>query len=280
MKKVLSILLAVVLCFSVCAMFTGCGKEAKTYVVLEEDFGGEEYGIGFRNEDVALGLEVQKQLDAMIEDGTAAEISKKWFAEDIIYVTDQYVEPEVTVSDDDTSLQDILDKGKIVIGLDDSFPPMGYRDENNEIVGFDIDLAKEVAKRMGIEVEFQSIDWDSKELELSTGKIDALWNGMTITDERIDAMYFAKPYLKNRQIVIVAEDSGITSKADLEGKVIGLQKGSSSLEAFEADKETSASVASVEQYADNVTAFMDLKAGRIDAFVVDEVVGRYIMENN
>ena len=72
----------------------------------------------------------------------------------------------------------------IVVGLDDNFPPMGFRDEKNELVGFDIDLAKEAAKRLGASVTFKPIDWNAKEAELNGKRIDVLWNGLTITEER------------------------------------------------------------------------------------------------
>ena len=179
----------------------------------------------------------------------------------------------------DQSLEKIKAAGKFIVGLDDSYPPMGYRDEKNEIVGFDIDLAREVASRLGVEVEFQPIDWDSKELELNSGKIDCIWNGMTITDERMENMFFAKPYIANQQIIIVPAASGITSVAQLEGKVIGLQKGSSSLEALTANP-ISEKVKEIVEYPDNVAAYMDLQAGRIDVFVVDSVVGRYIISQD
>lgn len=94
------------------------------------------------------------------------------------------------------------DKGKIVVGLDDNFPPMGFKDENNEIVGFDIDLAKEAAKRMGREVEFKAIDWSSKEAELKSGRVDVLWNGLDITEKRKENMLFSDPYMDNRQILL------------------------------------------------------------------------------
>ena len=96
---------------------------------------------------------------------------------------------------------------KIVVGLDDSFPPMGFKDEKNEIVGFDIDLAKEVAKRLGREVEFKAIDWNSKEAELKSGRVDILWNGLDITDKRKENMLFSEPYMDNRQIVFVAKNA-------------------------------------------------------------------------
>lgn len=276
MKKVLAIVCAVVMAV---AMFAGCQSAGdKNYIVLEENFGGEEYGIGFRSTDIAFGLEVQKILDEMIADGTATQISEKWFGKDTLLRDAAYLE-ETTAPEGDDSLQKIKDKGYFILGLDDTFPPMGFLDEDNEIKGYDIDLAKEVAKRMGVELKIQPIDWDSKEMELNTGKIDCIWNGMTITEKRLEEMYFTKPYIKNTQIIIVAEDSGISKKADLKDKVVGLQKGSSALDAVSADP-IKDELASISEYAQNVDVFNDLKAGRIDAMVVDEVVGRYIIEQD
>ena len=91
--------------------------------------------------------------------------------------------------------------GKFVLGLDDSFPPLGFRDKNNEIVGYDIDLAREVASRLGLELVCQPIDWSTKEMELNTGKIDCIWNGLTLTEERKRAMACSEPYLANAQVV-------------------------------------------------------------------------------
>ena len=257
--KTLGLLMAVLMLGT---LLTGCGKkqEATGYVVLEEDLGAEQYGIGFRKTDVALGLEVQAQLDAMIQDGTAAEISQKWFGEDILLKDADYLEDRAAAAGDD-SLQKVKDKGTLILGLDDSFPPT------------------EVAKRMGVELVIQPIDWDSKELELETGRVDCLWNGLSITDERLAAMYFAKPYIANKQIVIVPEGSEIKTVADLKGKRVGLQKGSSALDALNANP-VSKELTELVELADNVTVFSELKAGRIDAFVVDEVVGRYLISKD
>ena len=169
--------------------------------------------------------------------------------------------------------------GKIIVGLDDEFPPMGFRDENNEIVGFDIDLAKAAAEKLGSEIEFQPIDWDTKELELENGNIDLIWNGLTITDERTAAMDFTMPYLKNKQIIIVKNDSEIQSKADLTGKNIGVQAGSSALDAVEGD-EMYADLGEVNSYDTNILAFTDLDIQRVDAVVADEIVARYYLANN
>jgi len=163
----------------------------------------------------------------------------------------------------------------IVVGLDDNFPPMGFKDEKNELVGFDIDLAKEAAKRIGREVTFKPIDWSAKEAELSGKRVDVLWNGLTITEERKANILFTKPYLENRQIVIVTDKSEIKAKADLADKIVGVQDGSSAVEAVQKDEATAKSIKELKKFGDNVTALMDLSAGRLDALVVDEVVGRY-----
>lgn len=165
-----------------------------------------------------------------------------------------------------------------VVGLDDSFPPMGFRDEQNNIVGFDIDLAQEVANRMGMDFKTQVINWDTKELELENGNIDAIWNGLSVTPEREEAMDLSEPYLENDQVIVVKNDSAIQSKADLEGKNVGLQKGSSAYDAFMAD-EINTKVAGMNEYPENVSALQDLGIGRIDAVIVDSVVARYYISS-
>ena len=164
---------------------------------------------------------------------------------------------------------------KIVVGLDDNFPPMGFRDEKNELVGFDIDMAREAAKRMGVEAEFKPIDWSAKEAELSGKRVDALWNGLTITDERKEKIGFTAPYMENHQIIVVAAKSAINNKADMSGKVVGAQEGSSAVDAVKKEEAVFKSFKEFKTFGDNVTALMDLSAGRLEAVVVDEVVGRY-----
>lgn len=166
---------------------------------------------------------------------------------------------------------------KLVVGLDDNFPPMGFRDEKNELVGFDIDMAREVAKRANIEVEFKPIDWNAKEAELLGKRVDALWNGLTILEERKEKILFSDPYMVNKQIIIVKAGSDIKSKADMAGKVVGAQEGSSAVTAMAKDKELSDKFKETKLFGDNIAALMDLEAGRLDVVVVDEVVGRYLV---
>lgn len=279
MKKFVALMLAV---FAVMTLLVSCGEKADvTYVVLDDNFGAEEYAIGMRKDDYAFAAKIQEILDEMAEDGSAGAIAEKWFGRADAFLTGKEFPREMKTVEGDESLQYIMDKGTLVLGLDESFPPMGFRDsETGEIIGFDIDLAKEVAKRLGVELVLQPIDWDAKELELNGKKIDLIWNGMSVTDERIENMFLSKPYVANAQVIIVPSNSKIKTKADLAGKKIALQKGSSALDAVKADTEVYNSLGEVIEYAENLAAYLDLKAGRVDAFVVDRVVGEYIIANN
>jgi len=173
------------------------------------------------------------------------------------------------------SLQYIQDKGTLVLGLDDAFPPMGFRDDSGEVVGFDIDLAKQVAKRMGVELEIKPIDWDSKVFNLNNKDIDVIWNGLSITDERKEKVDFSRPYINNSQIIITNASSDIKTKDQLAGKVLGAQLGSSAQDAVEADTEVNDSLKELRKFESYTLALMDLEAGNVDAVVIDEIVGRY-----
>ena len=121
------------------------------------------------------------------------------------------------------SSESTLDKDTLIVGMDDAFAPMGFKDESGEITGFDVDLAKELGKRLNKEIVFQPIDWTMKESELNSGNIDLIWNGYTITDERKNKVDFSVPYLKNKQVIVTLSDSNINSKSDLANKKVGAQ---------------------------------------------------------
>ena len=161
----------------------------------------------------------------------------------------------------------------LIVGFDAEFPPYGYMDENGDYVGFDLDLAQEVCNRRGWELVKQPIDWAAKDMELSSGTIDCIWNGFTING-REDDYTWSIPYVNNKQVIVVTVDSGIQDFADLAGKTMGVQQDSSALSALEEDAnaELAASFGAMEQYADYNTAFMDLEAGAIDALAVDTLV--------
>ncbi|MBW5400441.1 amino acid ABC transporter substrate-binding protein, partial [Brachyspira pilosicoli] len=179
------------------------------------------------------------------------------------------------VSSADNSLQKVKENGKLVLGLDDTLAPMGFRDDNGEIVGFDIDLAREVANRLGVELEAKPIDWSSAILSLKKGDVDVIWNGFAVNESRKQQVNFTKPYLYNRLMIAKYSDrDDINSKEELKGKIVGVQSGSSNYETLVNDP-VSKEIKEIRQYDSYVNAFLDLEAKRIDAVIVDEIVARY-----
>lgn len=193
-------------------------------------------------------------------------------------VVNENKEENQKVANQDNSLEEVKQKGKLVLGLDASFPPMGFKNDNQEIIGFDIDLANEVCKRMGIELKTIPISWDAKEQELKTKNIDCIWNGMSYNNDRDATMTLSSPYMKNRQLAVVLADSSIKSLIDLKGKTVVIQSGSTASDAMDANEEFTNSLKQLIKVDDNVQALMDLKVSGSDAVVMDEVVARYYTE--
>lgn len=168
----------------------------------------------------------------------------------------------------------------ITVGFDNTFVPMGFEEKNGNYVGFDIELAKYVSKKLGITVHFQPIDWDMKETELQNGTIDAIWNGYSATDERREKVAFTIPYMQNSQILVVKKTSGIHSVEDMKGKVLGAQNGSSGMLDFEEHPEVlknRVKGGDADQYQSVNEAIIDLKNDRIDALLIDRVYADYYL---
>lgn len=168
----------------------------------------------------------------------------------------------------------------ITVGFDNTFVPMGFEEKNGNYAGFDIELAKYVSKKLGIQVHFQPIDWDMKETELENGTIDAIWNGYSATDERREKVAFTIPYMQNTQILVVKKTSGIHSVEDMTGKVLGAQNGSSGMLDFEEHPEVlknRVKGGDADQYQSVNEAIIDLKNDRIDALLIDRVYADYYL---
>lgn len=165
------------------------------------------------------------------------------------------------------------------VGFDAGFPPYGYKDDDGEYVGFDLDLAQEVCDRNGWKLEKQPIDWDAKDMELNSGTIDCIWNGFTING-REEEYTWSEPYVDNSQVVVVAESSGIKTLEDLSGKIVEVQADSSALKALEEDQqELAGTFAALTQVPEYNTAFMDLEAGAAEAVAMDVGVAKYQIES-
>lgn len=164
--------------------------------------------------------------------------------------------------------------GTLIVGFDQDFPPMGFMGDDGEYTGFDLELAQEAAKRLGLEYKPQPIAWDAKDMELESGNIDCIWNGFTMTG-REDGYTWSEPYMENSQVFVVAGDSGIKSQADLAGKVVECQVDSSAEAALKAVPDLTATFAQLLTTADYNTAFMDLEQGAVDAIAMDVIVAGY-----
>ncbi len=176
------------------------------------------------------------------------------------------------------------DDSTLIVGFDAEFPPYGYKDDNGEYVGFDLDLAAEVCERRGWTLVKQPIDWNSKDMELSSGSIDCIWNGFTING-RENEYTWSVPYVDNSQVVIVKKDSGITTLADLVDKIVVVQTDSSALAAFTGEGATEENIAlcksfkDLQQVADYNSAFMNLESGMVDAICMDIGVAQFQVES-
>ena len=162
------------------------------------------------------------------------------------------------------------DGGTLIVGFDQDFPPMGFVGDDGEYTGFDLELAQEVAKRLGLEYKAQPIAWDSKDMELESGNIDCIWNGFTMTG-REDDYTWTEPYMANQQVFVVANDSDINSQADLAGKIVEVQADSSAEAALKEAPELTATFKELLTTADYNTAFMDLEQGAVDAIAMDVI---------
>ena len=172
-------------------------------------------------------------------------------------------------------------KETIVVGLDDTFAPMGFRDESGELIGFDIDLANKVGEELGVNIEFKPIDWNAKEMELKAGTIDCVWNGMSVTPERKENMALSDKYLNNKIVLMALADSDtdVTDASQLADLKIGTQIDSSALGVLKSNEAYDSFKDNVQEYDTYDTAIMDLKAGRIDVIAVDQVLGEYTNNN-
>lgn len=170
--------------------------------------------------------------------------------------------------------------GKFTVGFDAEFPPYGYKDDNGEYVGFDLDLAQAVCDKNGWTLVKQPIDWDSKDMELNSGTIDCIWNGFTMTGREKDYTW-SSAYIDNSQVVIVKSDAQINNLSDLAGKVVAVQSDSSALAAFtgedasESNIQLAKSFSSLQQVGDYNSAFMNLESGSVDAICMDIGVAGY-----
>ncbi len=238
-KSIFSRVTAMAAVISMFAFASGCGDESGSDSVSESSVASESVNSG--NES---------------SDGESSESS----------------------ASEDASLQKVLDSGKFVLGLDATFKPMGYTDENDEIVGFDIDVAEEVCARMGVELVKEGINWDTKEQDLNAGRIDCIWNGMSVSPSRAEEMNLSDPYMTNAMVFVVPADSDVENMEQLADKVIGVQNGSTA-ETILMESDI-ASTITEQPMATNIEALQQMELGIVDAVFLDSVVANYEIKSS
>ncbi len=183
----------------------------------------------------------------------------------------------------DGSWKKVKSAGQLVLGFDKAFPPMGYIDtETGKTVGFDIDMAAEACKRLGIRAKFQPIDWENKLAEINNGNVDCLWNGFSKTAEREKQLDLSIPYMKNNQIVLIKTGLPYQGLESLAGKTIGVQSDSSAETALNdaANAPFKKSLKEIVRIDDYSKAVLEIQNGTVDAIAIDEVVARYYLTKN
>lgn len=178
------------------------------------------------------------------------------------------------------SVQAGVEDKTLIVGFDAEYPPFGYKDDNGEYVGFDLDLAQEVCDNLGWELVKKPINWDSKDMELDSGSIDCIWNGFTMTG-REDDYTWSQPYVDNSQVMVVKKDAGISALSDLAGKTVGVQAASAALQVLQDEEQQKAladTFGTLQEFADYNSAFVELQAGAVDAIAMDIGVAKYQIE--
>ena len=199
--------------------------------------------------------------------GDAEETAPANTASDVNLPLEESDAPESSEPEAESDLAYVQDKGTLIIGITE-FDPMDYRDESGEWIGFDADLARAFAEHLGVEPQFQLIDWDSKILELDGKTIDVVWNGMTLTDEVTSAMECSEPYLNNAQVVVVKADVAdqYQTAESLAGLNIAVEAGSAGEAAIAELGYTSTPV------LDQATALLEVSSGTCDAAAIDSLM--------
>lgn len=258
MRKKLSVALAIILGVS---MLTACGSSASSGSSSSE-------AAGDAKEEKVESADIDTVIEEDAEVGT----------------TEESAAAEATTGKAAEIAAETADGRTFTVGFDAEYPPYGFKDETTgEYTGFDLELAQELCDRRGWKLVKQPIDWDSKDMELSSGAIDCIWNGMTYTGREEDYTWSA-PYVDNSIVIAVNSDSDIQTKADLAGKTVVVQAGSSAYTALTNDPgdgsndenlALAASFAALEQIPDYNNAFMQMNAGVYDAVAVDIGVARF-----
>ncbi|MBR2635173.1 MAG: transporter substrate-binding domain-containing protein [Clostridia bacterium] len=270
MKRFLSLFLAALMLFGLASCGEGKGAYEDLEIVPGVEIGVEEYAIAFRE-----GSDMVAKVDAitadLFNDGTIKSIAEKYEVENQLVPSFAAASGQTASSESDWAK--IQSKGKLVIGITD-YAPMDYKDADGNWIGFDAEYARKVCEKLGVTAEFKVIDWNTKTVSLSTGAIDCIWNGMTVTNEITEACDVTGAYMKNYQVVVVKNAKKYPDLASLAGKKIAVEAGSAGETAAKADSNLASGVVPVQ---DQSTALLQVKSGAADACVIDFIMAKTLV---
>lgn len=271
MKKIIALIavIAIMFSFAACTNSQDDNNASKSSygdltVIQDLDLAVEEYGIGFRTGSDITG-EVNKIIKELYNDGTLAAIAEKYDLKDNLSTPIDAPEAKLNAESD---LEYIKNKGNMVIGYT-VYAPMNYTNDSGEFVGFDTEFAKAVCEKLGVEPKFVEINWDTKEVELEAKKIDCIWNGFTITEEREENLDFSIPYILNKQVVVIRKDDveKYNDTASLANAKLVAETSSAGESAIKDDENLSK--ANYTAVAKQTDALLEVKSKAADAAVLD-----------
>lgn len=286
MKKIIALVLAVIIA-SMAFCFAGCGAKEETVPkkvelkIIDEDLGKEQYGIAFRKGEEDVCNAITAAVKNLVANGTYAEIAADEKYADIVdnltYLKEGYTAEAVDLS--------AYEARKFIMGIDPEYNPFSYMGDDGEYTGFDVEICKAACDLLGWEFEIFGVNWDQKLIQLDSGECDCVWSGMTILPSMSEQGYvISEPYYDSEQVLVVNGAAGINSSADLAGKTVAVQLGTSGESLLAEDGDLAALSATF----DNVVTcdsflkcFTELEGGAVDAVFVDyPVAAKYVNSKN
>lgn len=284
MKKALALVLAVMMLLA----FASCGAEKKTenteptkieLKIIDEDLGKEQYGMAFRKGEEDVCNAIVAAVKNLVANGTYAEIAAKYpdIIDNLTYLQEGYAAEATDLS--------AYEARTFIMGIDPEYNPFSYMGDDGEYTGFDVEVCKAACELLGWEFEIFGVNWDQKLVQLDAGECDCVWSGMTILPSMTEQGYVvSEPYYDSEQVLVVNAAAGINSSADLAGKTVAVQLGTSgeSLLADDGDlADLSATFGEVITCDSFLKCFTELEGGAVDAVFVDyPVAAKYVNGKN
>lgn len=273
MKKILTLIVTLMLGLVACFSLTACGGSVGYSDLTIVEIGGETeyFGIAFRKGS-DLTRKTEEAISVLIGEGKLSELAEKYGVAGVSEYT-----PTAAVNSESSDFANVVSKGKLVIGITD-YKPMDYKEEDSsEWIGFDADLAKAVCAKWNVTAEFKEIEWDNKLLDLEAGRIDCIWNGMTINDEVTNSADVTKPYMENKQVAVILKDNAdkYTSIDTMKGVRIAAEGGSAGEKFILNNDSLKDGLVTVTAQSD---AFLEVMSGKSEIAIVDYMMAKALIE--